>query len=206
MAGGAVYDSRRFGWPGRGGQLKLSRLGSCSRSVCRLIPTPPAVVSLPDRAAPRGWAGVLIGGSWRSCRRIHRLGPAEKRIVLLCLDGLSFLLDLVRRAEVPTTERFTLQACGIDWAESHACSPSDMAAPHIASWASRKRALAADGPLRSRIGVAWPCCGALSAQRRVARGSDRRGASVAEGEHGVKNKIRTWARSSSALSGHNGAP
>jgi len=135
MAGGAVYDSRRCRRLRRSRQLKLSGLWIPSRPVCRLILTLPAAgpVRPPSRIVSNGCAGVLIGGSRRRCRQVRRCGPAKKGIVLLRLGGLSFLLDLVRRAEVPPIERFTLQARGIDWAEGHACSPSDMAAPRIAS-------------------------------------------------------------------------
>ncbi len=117
VAGGAVCDPRRCRRLGRGSQLKLSRLGSRGQSVCRLIPTPPAAgpVRLPNRAVYSGWAGVLIGGSRRCCRRLRRLGPGKERFVPLCLGGLSLLIDLVRRAEIPTIERLALQACGIDW-------------------------------------------------------------------------------------------
>ena len=49
----------------------------------------------------------------------------------------------------------------MDWAEGHACSPSDMAAPRIASWASRKGAAAADGRCVQWLGLrglgAAPC-------------------------------------------------
>lgn len=46
-------------------------------------------------------------------------------------------------------------------------------------------------PACSIVEIAWPCCGALSAQRRVARCSDRRDASLTEAGRGVKNKVRT---------------